>query len=1298
MRPSRVALFALLGFVAVLTLAVIIVLSIDLGRYKSFAEEAVSEALGREFRIDGTFKPSIGRSISLVAEDLHLAGTDWSESHVLVFVERIEASVNTWSLIRGPIVVESLSIAGTRINLEKTEDGRNNWTLFAQDDSEDDSAGEKPSERMDELPVLPNELRIDNFALTYLSPTLRKPLHVSLEKVRETILDSGDLQLEVSGQVNDKPISIAAVAGKVEDLVALRDVTLKLDGELGEISFQGSAAIDDLLSPRRPTGRLLLQGPNAEYLTEILGLEPITSGPLSLDMSIAAAEERLNIEVRGVFGEFTLDVSGSLVDLDNLNDMDVKASAAGPNAAAIGRLLGNDTVPEDPFRITAVARIAGKNIQIEEANVEIGATRFDARGEFANFPSPDGAAMDLDISGPDFGRFNRLLGLPGKLTGPFRLDAKLAELPDGNASVQLNAAAEDVNFSVDGIVVDQPGFEGSTLDIAFNGPNFDVLAQAASLSTAPAVDFDARISAKKTNSGVQLSDSFARIGKDSLLVSGLIGNEPLKQDTDLTFEVSGPGLRKTLVAFGLDAGKLPPGKWSATGRVFRETDHFIVQELRATIGANREYRLSVDGRITDDPDRAGSSGKISFSGSDLGALASAVGVARMPGAPFQIAADVERVANGQRITNGRIQLGKDSVEITGLVGDPPLLQGTDIRFKLSAADLKSSLESFEFSADQVPPGRFSATGQVRYLGNDFALQNVSAALAGAELKVSGSVGALPALDGTDIDVSLAGDNLASLLPSGVVFEAKADPFSIQSKLRLADNVLSISNAEVRLGEARLTGTVSTVFEPLLSNGTFSVQASSPDFGHLVTAYAEHISDVKVPMTFRTRGDWDRNYWNFEDLLLTVAKARFSVAGTLDGPPNFEHTDLRTDLHIDNVRYLSSLAGYELPSESVTLHGHLTGTSDEMTLSDFGLMLGESDIDGTFVLRDGERSSAKIEIVSNRLDLSAYLPPLKEPAATPADEAPAAPKTKVIPDTPLPLDQLRRFDATIDVRFGELKLRQRLMTEVRLVGSLKSGELKVTDFSLTGDRGSSLSGRFRLKPDGSRADLGLDVTGSKLTLGLAAETVQELAALPQYEVDYVLQGSGATVAEIAGSFNGYMRLISGPGRIRAGAARIFTQDVVAELLNNLNPFVKTDPYTNVKCLVFLAKVTDGMVTGKPALVLQTDKLNAFANAEVDLKTEKLAVELNMVPQTGIGIGLSDLVTPYTKIGGTLARPAMVLNPEGALVEGSVVVATAGLSFLARRFKERYLSAKDACGKAIEDTEKEFEALEARYRFE
>ena len=717
MRPARVALLSLLGIVGVLallvTLAVIVALSIDLGRYKSNAEELVSERLGREFRIGGTFELTLGQSIRLFAEDARLAGTDWSGAGDLVSVERLELRIDTWSIFRGPIIVETLSLAGTRINLEELEDGRNNWTMSTLQNSERDSDEEVTAEDegIDELPVMLNELRVDDLALNYRSPALRRPLNVSLDEVRETILATGDLQLGISGQVNDKPVSIMAVAGKVDNLVAMRDVVLNLDGKLGEVSFQGNAVIDDLLAPRRPTGQLLLQGPNAEYVTDVLGLDPITTGPLSLDTSIAPAGQRMNFTARGVFGEFTLDVSGSLVNLGNWSDLDVRASAAGPNAAAIGRLAGNDTVPEDPFRVAAAARIAGRNIQIDAVNVQIGETHFDASGQFANFPSPGGASLALDISGPDFGRFNKLLGLPGKLTGPFELDAKLAQLPDGNASLQLDATAEDVSFTIDSILVDHPEFMGSTIDAAFNGKDFAVIAQAAGLSEAPSVDFDVRISAEKTTGGLQLSDSFARIGNDRLQISGLVGNDPLKQGTDLKFEAAGPNLKRSLLAFGIDAPKLQPGAFSANGRIYREADHFVVQDLQAAIGLNREYLLSANGRLTDDPQRVGSAAKISLNGSSLAALAEAAGVPGMPDAPFKVTADVERVSDGNKITKGTFQLGEDSIEITGLAGDPPLLQNTDLRFKLSAADLKSSLLSFDVPASKLPAGRLVAAGQ-----------------------------------------------------------------------------------------------------------------------------------------------------------------------------------------------------------------------------------------------------------------------------------------------------------------------------------------------------------------------------------------------------------------------------------------------------------------------------------------------------------------------------------------------------------------------------------------------------------
>ena len=111
--------------------------------------------------------------------------------------------------------------------------------------------------------------------------------------------------------------------------------------------------------------------------------------------------------------------------------------------------------------------------------------------------------------------------------------------------------------------------------------------------------------------------------------------------------------------------------------------------------------------------------------------------------------------------------------------------------------------------------------------------------------------------------------------------------------------------------------------------------------------------------------------------------------------------------------------------------------------------------------------------------------------------------------------------------------------------------------------------------------------------------------------------------------------------------------------------------------------------------QTKRLNIFAAATIDLKTEKVDVKVNTVPQKGLGLSLSDLVNPYTAIGGTLAKPTLTLDPQGAMIEGGAAVATGGLSILAKRFAERYLTASDACGKAASDALPEFQAVKAFY---
>ena len=163
----------------------------------------------------------------------------------------------------------------------------------------------------------------------------------------------------------------------------------------------------------------------------------------------------------------------------------------------------------------------------------------------------------------------------------------------------------------------------------------------------------------------------------------------------------------------------------------------------------------------------------------------------------------------------------------------------------------------------------------------------------------------------------------------------------------------------------------------------------------------------------------------------------------------------------------------------------------------------------------------------------------------------------------------------------------------------------------------------------------------------------------------------------------------------GAMRVFTQDFFYELLNTLNPFSATDPYSNLKCVTVLASVEDGTVVGDPVLVVQSDRLNIFANAEVDLKTEQVDADFNTVPQKGLGFSLSNLVNPYVKVSGTLADPSLGFDPGSTLIEGGAAVATSGLSILAKSFADRFLSSRDPCGKAITDADEEFQALEEKY---
>ncbi|RLA31978.1 MAG: hypothetical protein DRR11_09420, partial [Gammaproteobacteria bacterium] len=558
---------------------------------------------------------------------------------------------------------------------------------------------------------------------------------------------------------------------------------------------------------------------------------------------------------------------------------------------------------------------------------------------------------------------------------------------------------------------------------------------------------------------------------------------------------------------------------------------------------------------------------------------------------------------------------------------------------------------------------------------------------GATLQISGDIGQLPSLTGTKLRFDLDGDNLSRLLPADISRESLAQAFSASGRVHFSGNDLELESLRASVGHTTIGGDFVFGLDPFFDSGSFSVKADSPDIFQLLPK----LRDVAVPqvakLKYRGSGSWADNFWSFDKSRLELGDGYLEISGSLDGPPNFDRTDLEIEWVASSVSKLSVIAGRELPDHPLQLKARLVGTRDVMTMEHFEFTFGESDLDGEFTMRAGDVPSVKLNVTSRLFDISEYMPePEEEPeaATTVVDD-------KVIPDTPLPLELLQSFDADVDIRIDELRTRSLRLFGIDLDALVSAGALHIQNLSLTGSRGGLLTFSANLTPiESGGADFALTADGNDLVLGLRAKNTEDLQRLPQFQVRADLAANGETVRDLAGSMDGYIRLAGGAGRIPSGALAFLAQDFLTELMSSINPFTKSDPYTNVECAVLLMHFYDGVIEADPVFVQQTDKLRIFANTKIDLKTEKLDANFRTVPRKGLGLSLSNLINPYIKVTGTLGKPALVIDPEGVLIEGGVAVATAGLSILAKSFKNRFLSDKDPCGTALADADKKIES--------
>ncbi len=283
---------------------------------------------------------------------------------------------------------------------------------------------------------------------------------------------------------------------------------------------------------------------------------------------------------------------------------------------------------------------------------------------------------------------------------------------------------------------------------------------------------------------------------------------------------------------------------------------------------------------------------------------------------------------------------------------------------------------------------------------------------------------------------------------------------------------------------------------------------------------------------------------------------------------------------------------------------------------------------------------------------------------------AGPSRRVFSSTPLAPLALAGTLADIDLRVDRLVLTPTLLLE-SVNGRIRADGKRIAIDPMSMRIGGGLANLQTLidLPRGEPPRHRSSLAGSGIDLGQMLTALGRPGEIDggKTELKADLRSAGSSLAELAGSLEGSLRVIVGPARVNNRKFDL-GGDIALEVLDAVDPTRKRENYTSLRCAVVNVPIRQGIVTIENTVAAETDRVGMSVAGVVNLKTETLDLAIKPSIRRGVtGVSLSELVG-LVRVRGTIADPRMEIDPEQtakALLDLGLGIATSGMSVLASR---------------------------------
>jgi len=965
--------------------------------------------------------------------------------------------------------------------------------------------------------------------------------------------------------------------------------------------------------------------------------------------------DRLHLVVEAPALEKPLDLRVESLDQrhrdDNFLELDLQA------------MLGDSEVSLNGELGTWAALLAGQDIHFNLQG-RLDTFKIETSGLIDDIARPYRPSFQFSTSSPDIRDLTRMLGIGEEAAGDIDLSGSLVPQVDGPLVLNVKGNIGATEIEAAGAFSNLQDFEQVDFDLLAAGPDLGRLLRLAGIDQVREAPFMIDIDATRQGPMLIVERGHMVFADAEFDVSMRLPDFPSVDDGRIEIQIKGPDIERFRYITGL------PGSASGAfsiGFELRDTPsgrEIIELDLTTSLG-----RVTASGLLGDAPRYIGSTLDFQLKSASLARLGSAYGIDELPDGPISVQGSVVLEDEGIRTAGPMTVIIDDvSASVAGFVVTRDGLVGSDLSFNLVGPSLAALTAAFGVE-DGIPPEAFDINGAMRVRKNGYRFTDGTGVLGSSNLNFDGLITNVEGLTGSRATFTLEGPAFEEVIDEIGDLEVRPGPYDLSGTIELQNDKIRFDDISLdrENGQALVNMELGLPVSRQWVN--FDMRARGANVQSLLRGH-NRFEAAAVPFFVNARVELRETKISFDKYEIGIGDARVQASGDLDFVDGNASTEISITGEIPSLAQLGRIDGRRFRDQGIRWDANIVSDGGVLTIEKLNLTLGESDVNGFVRFTISDVPKLEIDVDSE----SIVLGPLLEEDESAYDAEPEFDDGRLIPDMAVPFDTLKKLNATVDVDIGSFTRGNLHVRNIDLVVELQDGVINVRNASFDGLSGW-LKARAKLDPAGGAGKASLELVARNFALGLSE---LNLDAAMTGDLDIKLESSGLDARTLAGNLNGVAFADTRGGRItNSRAIQAIYGDMLTEIFSTINPFYKSDPKTNFNCIVLPLEVVDGNLTSVPNSFLSTDKLRLTSKSSINLKTERINMNVRSTPQKGLTISGGELFNPYIKIVGTLASPRLAIDEAGVLISGGAAVATGGLSVLAKATWDRVSRSRDPC---------------------